>query len=153
MYSYFQSGHNYMKCIRNLCACKVNPLAHGRSECDSKHGVFNLVLLIGIFRSSHDNALWWMPQDLTDDQSTLVQVMARCRQATSHYLSQCWPRSVASYGVTRPQWVKVYYRIVNLFCVSLPWEKSSTTFKISILGNEVKYKYLYEYIFLQNSLE
>ena len=34
--------------------------------------------------------------------------MAWCRQATSHYLSQCWPRSVAGQkpsGITRPQWV------------------------------------------------
>ena len=34
--------------------------------------------------------------------------MAWCRQATSHYLSQCWPRSMLPYGVTRPQWVKVW---------------------------------------------
>ena len=47
-----------------------------------------------------------MPLDLTDDKSTLVQVMAWCRQATSHYLSQCWPSSMWPYGVTRPQWVK-----------------------------------------------
>ena len=46
-----------------------------------------------------------MPLDLTDDKSTLVQVMAWCRQATSHYLSQCWPRSMSPNGVTRPQWV------------------------------------------------
>ena len=26
-------------------------------------------------------------------------------QATSHCLSQCWPRSLSPYGVTRPQWV------------------------------------------------
>ena len=39
------------------------------------------------------------------DMSTLVQVMAWCCQATSHYLSQCWPRSMSPYGVTRPQWV------------------------------------------------
>ena len=32
--------------------------------------------------------------------------MAWCRQATSHYLSQCWPRSMSPYGVTRPQWIK-----------------------------------------------
>ena len=70
---------------------------------DSKNGIFNLVLLIDIFRSSHDNALRWMSQDLTDDQSTLVQVMAWCRQATSHYLSQCWLRSLSPYGVARPQ--------------------------------------------------
>ena len=47
-----------------------------------------------------------MPQDLTDDKWTLVQVMAWCRQATSHYLNQCWPRSPMTYGITRPQWVK-----------------------------------------------
>ena len=47
-----------------------------------------------------------MPQDLTDDKSTLVQVMAWCRQATSHYLNQCWPRSMSPYAVTMPQWVK-----------------------------------------------
>ena len=45
-----------------------------------------------------------MPQDLTDDKSTLVQVMAWCRQATSHYMKQCWLRSPTPYGVTRPQW-------------------------------------------------
>ena len=71
---------------------EFDSLAPGRSECDSKDGIFNFVLLIVIFRSSHDNARWWMPQDLTDDKSTLVQVMAWCRQATSHYLNQCWPR-------------------------------------------------------------
>ena len=81
----------------------INSLAPGGSECDSKNVIFNLVLLIGIFRSSHDDALQWMPQDLTDDKSTLVQVMAWCLQASSHYLSQCWPRSLLPNGVTRPQ--------------------------------------------------
>ena len=47
-----------------------------------------------------------MPQHLTDHWSTLVQVMAWCRQATSYYLSQCCPRSLSPYDVTRPQWVK-----------------------------------------------
>ena len=74
----------------------VNSLAPGRSECDSKNGIFNPVLLIGILRSLYDNALRWMPQDITDDKSTLVQVMAWCGQATSQYLSQYWPRSNAA---------------------------------------------------------
>ena len=43
--------------------------------------------------------------DFTGDQSTLVQVMAWCSQATSHYLSQCWPRSLSPCGITRPQCV------------------------------------------------
>ena len=46
-----------------------------------------------------------MPQDLTDDKSTLVQVMDWCHQATSHYLSQCWLSPLSPYGVARPQWV------------------------------------------------
>ena len=50
--------------------------------------------------------------DFTDDQSTLVQVMAWCRQATSHYLSQCWPWSLSSYGVTRPQWVNMVFPVL-----------------------------------------
>ena len=77
----------------------INSSAPGRPECDSKKLISNLVLLIGIFRSSHDNALRWMQQDLSDDESTLAQVMACCLttlvqvmtwccQATSHYLSQ-----------------------------------------------------------------
>ena len=77
------------------------------TEYDSKNVIFNLVLLIGIFRSSHNNALRWMSRDLTDDKSRLVQAMAWCRQATSHYLSQCWLSSLPPYGVISPQWVKL----------------------------------------------
>ena len=51
-------------------------------------------------------ALRWMPENFMKEKSALVQVMAWCHQATSHYMSQCWPRSMSSNGVTRPQWVK-----------------------------------------------
>ena len=54
---------------------------------------------------SYKIALRWMPQDVTDDKSILVQVMAWCRQATGDYLSQCWPRYLSPHGVTRPQWI------------------------------------------------
>ena len=84
----------------------VNSLTPGKSGFNIQSAIFNLVLLIDIFRSSDDNALRWMSWDLSEDKSTLVQVMAWCRQAPNHYLSQCWPRSMSSNGVTRPQWVK-----------------------------------------------
>ena len=91
-----------------------NSLAPGRSEFDSKNVIFNLVLLIGTFRSYHDNALRCMPQDITDDKSKLVQVLAWYRQATSHYLSQLWLSSLLPYGVVRPQWVKdTSYKLGN----------------------------------------
>ena len=68
---------------------QINSLTPGRSQCDFENVIFNLALLIGIFKSSYDNVLRWMPQNLTDDRSTLVQVMAWCHQATSHCLNQC----------------------------------------------------------------
>ena len=33
---------------------------------------------------------------------TLFRVMAWCRQPTKYHLSQCWPKSVSPYAVTRP---------------------------------------------------
>ena len=54
-------------------------------------------------------------QDLTDGKSTLVQVMAWCRQATCHYLNQCWPRSPTPYGVTRPQRVNQQWLMSGVY--------------------------------------
>ena len=42
-------GHRCCKYSRTEC---INSLAPGRSECDFKNVIFNLVLLIGLFRSS-----------------------------------------------------------------------------------------------------
>ena len=44
-----------------------------------------------------------IPMDLAHDKSTLVQIMAWCHQATSHYLNQYWPSSMMLYGIIRPQ--------------------------------------------------
>ena len=67
--------------------------------------IFQTISVIDGWVISCELALRWMSLDLTDDKSTLVQIMAWCRHATSHYLSQCWPRSMSPYDVTRPQWV------------------------------------------------
>ena len=69
---------------------------------------------------SYEIALIWMPMDFTDDQSTLVQVMAWCRKATSHYLSQCWPR--LCHQMTRPQWVNRHSQWcirIQMVCINL----------------------------------
>ena len=89
---------------------------------DYKNVIFSLALQTCIFRS-YDNIIRWMPQDLTYCKSTLVQVMAWCHLATSHYLIQCWPRSLLPYGVTRPQWVKKFgmrFSVVQIFPPELP---------------------------------
>ena len=83
----------------------INSLAPGKFEWNFRHVIFKQILVIDGWGISCEIALIWMSLDFTDDQSTLVQVMAWCRQATSHYLSQCWPRSLSPYGVTGPQWV------------------------------------------------
>ena len=83
----------------------VNPMASGKFEWNFWYVIFKQILVIDAWGISCEIALIWMSQDFTDNQSTLVQVMAWCRQATSHYLSQCWPRSLPQYGVSTPQWV------------------------------------------------
>ena len=62
--------------------------------------IFKLILVIDDWCASCEITLRRMSSDLTDDKATLVQVMAWCRRAPSHYLNQCWPRSVLRDGVT-----------------------------------------------------
>ena len=83
----------------------VNSLAPGGFENIFQNVFFKLISWIDTLSNSCETALRSMPQYPSDDKSTLVQVMAWCRQAASHYLSQCCPRSLSPYGVTRPQWV------------------------------------------------
>ena len=69
-------------------------------------------------------ALRSMHPNLTNQKSTLVQVMAWCRQATSHCLSQCWPRSMAPNRVTRPQLAKrqcAYCMVCVVHYSDIPW--------------------------------
>ena len=85
----------------------INWLAPGRCGSNFKSVIFKHILRITFIKASCEIAPRWIPQNTFDDKSTLVQVMAWCRQAPSHYLSQCWPRSMPPYDVTRPQWVKI----------------------------------------------
>ena len=91
--------------------------------------------------------------------------MAWCRQATSHYLRQGWPRSMSPYGVTRPQWVTLTMRVTDYsvqttsisllmpwlivlpghhidwarqVCPCLWWEKISTTCTFPMWRNAIK---------------
>ena len=97
----------------------INSLAPGKFELNFRYIIFKRISLTDGWGISCEMALIWMSLDLTDDQSTLVQVMAWCHQATSHYLSQCWPRSLSPYNVSRPQWVKSH----GIYC--LPAFKAS----------------------------
>ena len=85
---------------------EFNSLAPGRFKVNFRWVIFKLILMVNDWGICCETTLIWVSLDHTYDKSTLVQVMAWCRQATSHYLSQCWPRSLPPYGITKPQWVK-----------------------------------------------
>ena len=93
-----------------------NSMAPVRSERNFENGTCNHPSWIGLFSSYH-NALRSMPQDLTDDESTLVQTMAWFRQATSHYRSQFWPTFMTPFGVT--SWQMVQTRLCLSICLWL----------------------------------
>ena len=95
-------SNSLMPCGANTM---INPLFPRGFQRNFRKVIFQLILVIDGWCISCKIVLKWTPMDLTDGKSTLVQVMAWCRQATSHYLSQCWPRSLSPYGIIRPQWV------------------------------------------------
>ena len=86
-----------------ICCQLFNSLAAEKFEWNFRFVIFKRILVIAGWGISCEIAMIWMSLDLIDDQSTLVQVMAWCRQAPSHYLIQCWPRSLSPYGVIRPE--------------------------------------------------
>ena len=91
----------------------VNLLAPGGFDYSNKFENFKLISVINILSKFCEIAIGWMSQILTDHKSILVQVMAWCRQATSDYLSQCWPRSLSPYDVTRHNELKEQYFLIN----------------------------------------
>ena len=96
----------------------VNSLAPGGFENIFQNVFFKLISWIDTLSNSCETALRSMPQNPSDDKSTLVQVMAWCRQAAGHYLSQCCPRSLSPYAITRPRYVN-NHRIesVRILCL------------------------------------
>ena len=94
----------------------VNSLAPGKFEWNFRSLIFKIISVTDGWGISCEIGLRWMPLDLTDDKSTLVQVMAWCRQATSHYLSQCWSSSMMLYGFS---WPFVQHRNISKTTIKL----------------------------------
>ena len=94
---------------------KVNWLAPGRFQWNFRWIIFKIILEIGGWGISYEIALTWISLYLTDDKSTLVQVMTWCPQAASHYLNKCRPRSMSTCGVPGPQWVDIFLLFSHCF--------------------------------------
>ena len=69
----------------------------------------------------HRTSLMRSTNEVTNEKSTLVLVMAWCHQATSHYQSQYWPRSELPYGINRPQWVNFSMLNSSAACPHWTW--------------------------------
>ena len=70
----------------------LNSLAPGRPGHNSKSMILKLIMQNNSLGTYCVIALQWMSQKLTDEKSTLAQVMAWC-------LSQCWTLFMSPYGV------------------------------------------------------
>ena len=78
------------KCLEVIILLTFHSLAHGRYEWNFRLSNFDANFGDWWLRWLVKTTLRWMSLDLTEDQQTLAQVMAWCRQAPSHYLSQFW---------------------------------------------------------------
>ena len=94
-----------------------------RSSCNFRSTFFKLIAQNNSLATGCHIALRSMSKYCTNEKSLLVQVMACRRQATSHYLSQCSPRSMSSYGVTGPRRVNSLWRqqVISWNNAALPW--------------------------------
>ena len=88
------SGPMMVRLPTHICVTRpqwVNSFTPGKCGFHLKLAIFKLISRRDIFGISCEIELRQMPQNLTNEKSTLVQVMAWCHEATSHYLSQCGP--------------------------------------------------------------
>ena len=80
--------------------CYINSLFPGQFTCGLKCVIFKCIVVTAFTSISSTMALRWMVLNRSDNKSSLFQIMAWSLTATSHYLNQCWPRSVPYSSVT-----------------------------------------------------
>ena len=95
----------------NMLYVRINSLSCGRCGSDFGNMIFKLIIQNSTLNNRCEIALRWMLKNINNEMSELVQVMAWCYQAPSHYLSQCWLRFLSPYCITRPQWIKSHHVI------------------------------------------
>ena len=96
----FQGHPSNFKVTRD----KTSPILTqiGRFRTIGRSQLSNPSDLLGFYWLGSSDLLMIVPsykllQSLPDDESALIQVMPWCPQATSLYLSQCWPSSMSPY--------------------------------------------------------
>ena len=82
-------------------------LPFGRQQ--FKHIFFSKILLYLI--SNHADLKFLRVQVTT---LALIEAIVCCCQAASHYLNQCWPKSLTPYGLTWPQWINSLWPDISI---------------------------------------
>ena len=79
-------------------------------------------------------------QYLTNEKPTLVQVMAWCRQATSHYLSQCWRSRCHTVSIGHNKLKRLESSLISLLKISVLWKLDELCLcRISNLNHPFKF--------------
>ena len=85
----------------------MNSLAPEKCDINHKSGISEHMLKIDIMKTSCEISPRFIPQDTYNHESTLVQAISWCRQAKSHYRSQCWPGFI--YEITELEGVDIWH--------------------------------------------
>ena len=109
VYSIVDSGADQRKYQSYASLAFVNRI-HQNSMCSYFGVFFDLRLNKQLSKRSRRRWFDMPPRSLwrlydVREKLTLVRVMVWCFQATSHYLSQCWPCFMSTYGAIRLQWM------------------------------------------------
>ena len=91
----------------------INSLTSWRCGSSFKGIIFKLIIQNNGLGTNNEIAFVKITKNLTNEMSSLVQAVAWCHQATRHYLSQCWPRSMSPHDVAQPQWVNSIFTFVS----------------------------------------
>ena len=85
-------GNTWQKCV----GWNINQLIGRKNENRFKSIILGTSLMLNGKNIATKSEFACAPQVLTSiyDKSTFEPVMARCHQTRSHYLHQCWPRSL-----------------------------------------------------------
>ena len=91
----------------------------GKYDSDLKIIIFKFVIKKSCQRTLCEISSMRIPQNLTNEKLTLVQVMVWCRRAPSHYHHQCWTRSMSPYGIILSKWVEqlIWVLTTLLLCI------------------------------------
>ena len=77
--------HIYIYILREISHSWVDSLVPGKVEWNFRHVIFKQIVVSGGWGIACEIALIWMSLDFTDDQSTLIQVVAWCRSGFGNW--------------------------------------------------------------------